>query len=89
MPVVKTAISLEKDLFDQVNKLANEIKVSRSRIFTLAIKEYLKKYENKRLLLQLNEAYDDFPDDTETRIIESMRKKQRRAIRLLIEPREL
>ena len=89
MPVVKTAISLEKDLFDQVNKLANEIKVSRSRIFTLAVKEYLKKYENKRLLLQLNEPYDDFPDHTETRIIESMRKKQRRAIRLLIEPREL
>ena len=49
MPGVKTAISLEKNLFNQVNKLANDLHVSRSKLFTLAVKYYLKK-----LKIQIN-----------------------------------
>ena len=35
MPNVKTAISIEKPIFDQMDALAKELKVSRSRAFFL------------------------------------------------------
>jgi len=78
MPGVKTAISLEEKLFDQVNKLATDMHVSRSKLFTLAIKDYLKKQEGKKLLAQLNEVYRDSPSKEEEIISKAMHKKQRK-----------
>jgi metal-responsive CopG/Arc/MetJ family transcriptional regulator len=75
MPGVKTAISLDEKLFDKVNKLANELHVSRSRLFTLAVQDYLKKQENQTLLAQLNDAYADHPDEEERKISSSMKSK--------------
>lgn len=75
MPGVKTAISLDEKLFDKVNKLANELHVSRSRLFTLAVKDYLKKQENQTLLAKLNDAYGDHPDKEERKISSSMKSK--------------
>lgn len=77
MAGVKTAISLEEELFRQVNKLASEMHVSRSKLFTLAVQDYLKKQENRKLLAQLNAAYSDTPDEEESKISNSMRNKQR------------
>ncbi len=39
MAGVKTAISVEKKLFEQVNQLAKEKHISRSRLFVLAVAE--------------------------------------------------
>jgi metal-responsive CopG/Arc/MetJ family transcriptional regulator len=80
MPGVKTAISLEKNLFNQVNKLANDLHVSRSKLFTLAVKDYLKKQESKKLLAQLNAAYSDSPSEEEKTISKAMRSKQRKIV---------
>ncbi len=80
MPGVKTAISLEKNLFNQVNKLANDLHVSRSKLFTLAVKDYIKKQENKKLLAQLNAAYGDSPTEDEQKISKTMRSKQRKIV---------
>ena len=84
MPGVKTAISLEKNLFDQINKLAKEMHVSRSRLFILAAKDYLKKHESRNLLDQINTAYEDIPDEKEAKIAKSMKGKQKKNI--MIEP---
>lgn len=78
MPGVKTAISLDEELFAKVNKLAHELHVSRSRLFTIAVKDYLKKQENEALLAQLNDAYSDQPDEEEEKISASMKTKQRK-----------
>ena len=75
MPGVKTAISLDEKLFNKVNKLANELHVSRSRLFTLAVKDYLQKQENQTLLAQLNDAYANTPDEEERKISSSMKSK--------------
>ena len=80
MAGVKTAISLDEELFDKVNKLANKLHVSRSRLFTIAVKDYLHKQENQALLAQLNEAYGDSPDDEERKISGSMRAKHSKII---------
>ncbi|MFH1674317.1 MAG: CopG family transcriptional regulator [Pseudomonadota bacterium] len=80
MAGVKTAISLQKDLFNQVNNLAKEMHVSRSHLFTLAVEDYLKKNESKKILAKINAAYDDVPSEEETRIAQAMRRKQRKNI---------
>ncbi|MCK9362635.1 MAG: hypothetical protein M0P74_03390 [Syntrophales bacterium] len=80
MPGVKTAISLDEELLIKVNRLSNDLHVSRSKVFTLAVQDYLKKQENQSLLAQLNEAYDDFPPEKEREISESMRIKHKKII---------
>ena len=77
MSGVKTAISLEKELFDQVNKLSKEMNVSRSRFFALAVDDYLRRYESKKLLDEINSAYSDIPNEEEKRITHAMKQKQR------------
>jgi len=62
---VKTAISMDKTLFEKVEALAKELAISRSRLFSLAAEEYIKKHENQRLLRELNAAYVDQPDPEE------------------------
>ena len=80
MPVVKTAISLEENLFNQVKQLANDLHISRSKLFALAIKDYLKKQGGKKILAQLNAAYGDSPSEEEDTISKAMRKKQRKIV---------
>ncbi|MDZ4165361.1 MAG: ribbon-helix-helix domain-containing protein [Smithellaceae bacterium] len=75
MPGVKTAISLDEDLLIKVNKLANDLHVSRSKVFTLAVQDYVKRQENQSLLARLNEAYGDVPMEDESEITKSMRLK--------------
>ena len=80
MPGVKTAISLEKNLFDQVNKLAHNMHISRSRLFSIAIKDFLKKQESKELLAQINNAYADQPTEDENKLANAMHSIQRKVI---------
>ena len=80
MPGVKTAISLEENLFNEVNKLAAELHVSRSKLFTLAVKDYLKKQESKKILAQLNAAYGDSSSKEEREISKSMLEKQHKIV---------
>ena len=80
MPGVKTAISLDEELLIKVNRLSSDLHVSRSKVFTLAMQDYLKKQENQSLLAQLNEAYDDSPREKEREISESMRIKHKKII---------
>jgi len=76
MPGIKTAISVEENLFDKVNKLTKELHISRSRFFSLAVKDYIKKCEKRNLLDKINTAYEDLPSEEETRIGRAMRQKQ-------------
>ena len=80
MPGVKTAISLDEELLLKVNSLADNLHVSRSKVFTMAVQDYLKKQENQSLLAQLNEAYEDFPDEEESGVLKSMRVKHNKII---------
>ncbi len=80
MPGVKTAISLDEELLIKVNSLAENLRVSRSKVFTLAVQDYLRKLENQTLLAQLNEAYEDFPNEEESRVLKSIRVKHKKII---------
>jgi len=73
MQAIKTAISIEKNLFDQVEKIARAMKVSRSRLFVIALQDFIEHQKNRELLAQINAAYADEPDATE----QSFRRKAR------------
>ena len=76
MPGIKTAISLDESLFQKVNELAHNLHVSRSRVFTLAVLDFIKKQENMELLAQLNEVYGDKSSKEEKKVLNSMRRSQ-------------
>ena len=65
MTNIKTAISIDKPLFEQVDDLAHELNMSRSRVFALAAEAFIQLHKNQKLLEALNAAYDDVPDEKE------------------------
>lgn len=72
---VKTAISINKPLFEKINNLANEMNTSRSRIFALAAEEFIQRHKNKELLDAINSAYDDVTDEKESTLQSAMRSR--------------
>ncbi|MGI8542509.1 MAG: ChpI protein [Aridibacter sp.] len=53
---MKTAISIKDDLFQRAEKFAKEEKLSRSQLYSDALKEYLKKREKDKLIAKINEV---------------------------------
>ena len=80
MRAVKTAISVEKELFEKAEELARTMKVSRSRLFVIALQSFMKQQENKALLSQINEAYADEPDEAEQMLRRKSRQSHRRVV---------
>lgn len=81
MGSVKTAISIRKSLFEQAEDLAHKLKISRSRLFVLALEEYIRHQENRELLAQINAVYADESDPVE----QTLRLKARRTHRRIVE----
>jgi len=80
MPSVKTAISLQRQLFQQVDKIAREQKLPRSRVFVLALEAYVDRYQNQVLLNKLNGAYAEKPEVVDQKRIKAGRRTHRRIV---------
>ena len=78
---VKTAISLQKSLFEQVEALAREMKVSRSRVFVLALENFVREYQDRLLFEKINKAFEEaLPDKTERKRLQQLRRHHRRMV---------
>ena len=77
---IKTAISIQKALFDQAESLAQQLNMSRSHLFGLAIETFIKTHENQILLDEINQAYTDQPDVNETIRLSKMQKSHRNLV---------
>jgi len=75
MKNIKTAISIKKPLFDQADALANELNMSRSSLFALAVKELILRHNKQKMLKDLNAAYDEIPDSKEETLRTHMRSQ--------------
>lgn len=75
MANVKTAISLEKPLFEEVDSLAHEMEVSRSHVFALAAREFIQRRKSEKMLSAINAAHDDVSDPTEDSLRGGMHRK--------------
>jgi metal-responsive CopG/Arc/MetJ family transcriptional regulator len=54
---MKTAISLPDPVFEEAESLARQLGVSRSELYTNALKAYLRKYNRDQILNRLNQVY--------------------------------
>lgn len=80
METVKTAISIDKSLFTQANALARKMKVSRSRLFVIALEDFIQEQENRELLEKINAVYADEPDESEKELRRKMCQSYRRLV---------
>jgi metal-responsive CopG/Arc/MetJ family transcriptional regulator len=77
MAIVKTAISVDEKLFKEAHRMARKLGIPRSRLFSMALEEYMRQEENKVLLQRLNQAYAGGSDQAERKAMGAMRRKQR------------
>jgi metal-responsive CopG/Arc/MetJ family transcriptional regulator len=54
---MKTAISLPDPVFEEAESLARQLGVSRSELYTNALKAYLRRYNRDQILDKLNQVY--------------------------------
>ena len=80
MPNVKTAISIQESLFKEAEALARQLEISRSQLFAMALESFVKQYENRQLLEQINVAYSDAPNPDEQAYQTHMRDYHRRSV---------
>jgi len=63
MATIKTAISIDENLFKEAEKLSAKMKISRSQFFSKAVEEMLERKKNQRLLEMINESVTELSDD--------------------------
>ena len=81
MANVKTSISLHQALFEQVEALAREMQVSRSRVFVLALENFIREQQDRQLFDKINQAYEDAPlDKVERKRLQQLRRHHRRMV---------
>ena len=59
MATVKTAVSLDKPLFQKTSRLARKMKLSRSRLVALALDEFMRRRDDEEIVKRLNEVYGE------------------------------
>ena len=55
---MKTAISLSDSLYEKAEEMALYMKISRSKLFAMALEEFITKYNEKMITDKINEVYE-------------------------------
>ncbi len=77
MSYVKTAISIKKNLLIEADDLARQMNIPRSRLFVIAMQEYIQRQKNIQLLEQINEACSDYSTSADQVHLDYMKQKHR------------
>ncbi len=80
MANIKIAISIEKPLFEEMEAIAEEMKISRSYLFTLAARDFMQHHKSQELLDAINAAYVDLPDSEENKLRARLKSKYRQLV---------
>jgi Arc/MetJ family transcription regulator len=78
---MKTAISIDDRLLQEADRAARDMGLSRSRLFSVALREYLHHRHAQEMIEQLNRAYGGDPDPAEQRTVGRMKAKFRSALK--------
>jgi hypothetical protein len=57
--IMKTAISIDEMVYENAEETAGEMGLSRSRLYTLALEEYLQNHKGDAVMERLNRYYTD------------------------------
>jgi hypothetical protein len=78
---MKTAISLDDQLLSDADRAAKEMGVSRSRVFSLALEEFLRRRRHLSVVEQLNRVYGDDPPVADARVLAGIKTKTRATLK--------
>jgi metal-responsive CopG/Arc/MetJ family transcriptional regulator len=78
---MKTAISLDANLLIEADQIARAMGLSRSRLFSLALEDYLRHRRQEQILQQLNQTYSDHPEPAEALTVQNLKAKFRSTIK--------
>ena len=78
---VSMEISLSDDLVEEVDKLASELRISRSQLIELAVQTYLERHETRRMMAALNEVHRDGPDEEDLAFLRGIRAYHRKLMK--------
>jgi len=56
---MKTAVSIPDDVFEEAERLATELKTSRSQLYSRALKEFVNRHAPDRLTDTMNRVVDE------------------------------
>lgn len=73
---MKTAISVQDNLFQRAEKYAKQTKMSRSQLYSEAVEEYLDKNEDENLIAKINKVCEK----VDTSLDPAIRQYQSRVI---------
>ena len=74
---MKTAISIDDGLLREADDTARLMGLSRSRLFALAISDFLRLQREEQMLRRLNEVYADGAGPGEQRLLKGIKAKVR------------
>ncbi len=80
MAYVKTAISIQEPLLQEADALARRLNIPRSRLFALAVEDFINQHQNRQLFDKLNEVYADQLSNKENVYLSEMKKKHKHII---------
>ena len=78
---MKTAISMDEELLQEADKVARLMGLSRSRLFAIAVGDFLQRQQQEQMLLRLNEVYAGGGELAEKRLLNRIKAKVRRTIK--------
>ena len=81
MHTMKTAISVDGHLLHEADQAARQMGLSRSRLFSLALENYLRQRRQEEMIGRLNKVYAGEPDPVDLRTAKRMKAKFRATIR--------
>ena len=67
--------SNDNGLYEKVSKLSDEINLSRSQIFSQAVRYFRERKNNLELVRRINRAYSDVVTEDETELLEASKQK--------------
>ncbi|GAG74621.1 unnamed protein product [marine sediment metagenome] len=78
MSNIKTAVSIKESLFKKAETLAKKLEISRSKLFAVALENFIRQQENRELLKKINEVYSQVFSPDEERYRKQIRDYHRR-----------
>ncbi len=78
--IVKTDVSIQKTLFDQAEILAQQLNISRSHLFGIAIENFIKKHQHRALLDEINKTCEDHPEPDDQILLARMKGHHRKLV---------
>jgi hypothetical protein len=60
---MKTAISIPDPIFEQAEEAAKELRMSRSELYTTALREFLQEQQTAQVIERLNQVYAEEPSN--------------------------